>query len=99
MKKKPSKYNYALRLHQLDDNRSGLVWYTEKGAELFDWLARRGYIALVWESGPAGGYYYKLEQLKEGLKTAWEEGLTKKGGYFYEEDPVCWMSKNSGFAV
>ena len=80
---KDKKYNYLLTINELDSNKKMRVWYTQKGAELWDWLARRGFVALVPYAG--FGYYYRLKNLAIGLKTAWDEGLTKPNGIFYEK--------------
>lgn len=85
MKKKPEKFSYTLRLHEVDTNTKMLVHYTPNGARLWDWLATRGYVMLVPYAGASGGYYYEFAKLKEGIKKAYEEGLTKLGGLFYEE--------------
>ena len=81
-KQEQKQFNYLLYINEMDTNTRMPVYYTQKGAEFWDWLARRGYVALIPYSGH--GYYYHFAQLKKGLEKAWEEGLTKKGGYFYE---------------
>ena len=77
------KYSYNLTINEIDTNTKMRVKYTQKGAELWDWLARRGYVMLIPYDG--FGYFYHFARLKAGLEKAHSEGLTKKGGYFYEE--------------
>ena len=81
--KDKEKFNYFLPIHEVDTNTKMNVHYTRKGAELWDWLTTRGYVMLVPHSG--FGYFYKFAELKKGLEKAYEEGLTKIGGLFYEE--------------
>lgn len=76
-------FSYLLTINELDTNTKMRVKYTNKAALLWDWLATRGYVALIPYTGY--GYFYYFANLKAGLKKAWEEGLTKKGGLFYEE--------------
>lgn len=77
------KYNYKLTIHEIDSNSKFSVYYSQKGAELWDWLTTRGYVALIPYAG--FGYFYYFNRLKEGLEKAYELGLTKQGGLFYEE--------------
>ena len=77
------KYNYLLPIHEVDTNTKYNLHYTQKGAGLWDWLAARGYVMLVPYQG--WGYYYKFAELKKGLEKAYELGLTKLGGSFYED--------------
>jgi hypothetical protein len=76
-------YNYQLTINEVDTNTKFRVRYTQKGAGLWDWLAGRGYVCLIPYAG--FGYFYKFAELKRGLEKAYEEGLTKHGGHFYEE--------------
>ena len=78
-----TKFNYHLTLHEIDSNTKMRVKYTQKGAELWDWLTTRGFVALIPYAG--FGYFYYFNKLKEGLEKAYELGLTKRGGLFYEE--------------
>lgn len=77
------KYNYHLTINELDTNTKIRVRYTRKGAELWEWLARCGYVCLIPYDGY--GYFYRFAELKKGMEKAYEEGLTRKGGHFYEE--------------
>lgn len=79
------KYQYPLTLWCLDDNSKVRAWFTEKGAELWYYLVGRGYVSLQWHNASTDGYYYKHASLKEAMQKLYDEGLTKKGGYFYEE--------------
>ena len=85
MKRIPKEFSYSLQLHEVDSNTRMTVHYTPNGARLWDWLATRGFVMLVPYQGQSGGYYYEFAKLKEGMKKAFEEGLTKFGGLFYSE--------------
>lgn len=79
------KFCYRLALHDIEHNRTDKAWYTQKGAELWMEFVRLGYATLLPYEPPHGGYYYKLADIKEAMQKMWDEGLIKKGGYFYEE--------------
>lgn len=75
----------CLTLHDIENNHRTRAWFTQKGAELWYDFARRGYAMLLWNNHPTDGYYYKLSDIKTAMQKFWDEGLIKKGGYFYEE--------------
>ena len=83
MKRDKTKFNYLLTINELDTNTKQKVWYSQKGAELWDWLATRGFVALIPYDG--FGYFYRFSELKAGLEKAGKEGLLKKGGYFHDD--------------
>ena len=78
-------FTCCLTLWDIENNYRTRAWFTQKGAELWYHLVGRGYVSLQWHNQPTDGYYYKLADIKEAMKKLWDEGLIKKGGYFYEE--------------
>jgi hypothetical protein len=76
-------FTYCLTINELDTNTKMRVRYAKKAAELWDWLATRGYVALIPYDGY--GYFYEFARLKAGLEEAYKLGLTRKGGLFYED--------------
>ena len=74
-----------LTLWDIENGEKTHAWFTDKGAELWYYLVGRGYVSLQWHSQATDGYYYKLSDIKDAMKKLWDEGLTKKGGYFYQE--------------
>ena len=79
------KFTCCLTLWDIENNCRTRAWFTQKGAELWYYLVGRGYVALQWQNQSTDGYYYKLSDIKEAMQTLWNEGLIKKGGFFYEE--------------
>ena len=65
-KQEKEKYNYSLPIHEVDTNTKYNLHYTQKGAELWDWLATRGYVMLIPYQGFC--YYYKFAELKKGTR-------------------------------
>ena len=75
----------CLVLHDIENNERTKAWFTQKGAELWYQFATRGFVMLLWNHQPSDGYYFKLSDIKKAMQMFWDEGLIKKGGYFYEE--------------
>ncbi len=78
-------FPHLLTLWDVENNEKMCVWVTQKGAELWYYLVSRGYVCLLWNNQPTDGYYFRLKDIKKAMQKLYDEGLTKRGGYFYQE--------------